>query len=234
MRTRRELTELIASLPVPEARRELIRLELEDHVVERIAELEAGGASAGDAERTAVESLGDPDVLRARLVEAQLAHAIPKGEAAVLGARTGILAGLTALAASIAMPAQTYEQWLEPHPIYYVAVAVTLFLAFPIRVVRPFLAAHRHAIRAAREGNGAAVKRLQDPMASFAAGLITGVSLPFFVLLIGACLHIPLEGIDGPLLRTIHGAFVVNVPMMTVVTIVALQTQVASRARKTA
>lgn len=228
MRTRRDLAEFVASLPIAPERRETIGLELEDHVVERAAELESGGMPASDAERAAVESLGSPDVLRAQLVQAHLAYAISKGEAAFLGARTGVLTALVSLAASFANPGETYEQWLQPHPMYYVSVGVAFFLFFPVRVVRPFFALHRHAIRAAREGNTRAVKRLQEPMANFGAGLITGVSMPFFVWLIAAGLHVPMYGAEGHLLRTLPGTFVVNLPALAVVSIVALQTNVWS------
>lgn len=70
IRNRSELHAFVNELRVPASRREVILAELEDHAFQEIAEAEAAGLSALDAERLAFVSLGPPEALRARFERA--------------------------------------------------------------------------------------------------------------------------------------------------------------------
>ena len=231
MRTRRELAEFVASLPIPKERREVVQLELEDHVFEGIAELEASGVPSADAERRSVESLGAPAELGAQLVAAQLAWSISTRRAVALGTRTGLLVAAITLVAGYfddnpgwAHPmALTDVDWLAPSPLYYVVTALALIAALPRSVIRPFLAVQRHAVIAHRAGNAEAVKRLQEPAASFLAALMTAGSSPFLLWIVGTGVGIPFGALEGPILRTITAAFVINVSTIAVASIAVLQ-----------
>lgn len=206
-------------------------MELEDHVFEGIAELEASGVPSADAERRSIESLGDPTELRTELVEAQLAYSISTRRAVVLGTRTGLLVATITLIAGYfdGNPgwqhpfALTQVDWMEPSPLYYVVTVLALLATLPRSVIRPFLAAQRHAVSAQRAGNVEAVKRLQEPAASFLGALMTAGSSPFLLWILASGAGQSFGALEGPILRTIAAAFVVNVSMIAVASIAVLQ-----------
>jgi hypothetical protein len=206
MRTRRELVEFVASLPLSEERREVVQMELEDHLFEGIAELEASGVPTADAERRSVESLGDPAELRTQLIEAQLAVSITPPQAAMLGARAGLLFAAVSLFAG-------YLD-VDPPPLCYLVFVVAMLLAWPRNVIRPFLAARRRAIAARLAGNPDAEKRLQEPAANFLGALLATASSLFFSWLVAIGIGFRLGPMEGPLVRTVLAAFLVT--MMTV------------------
>lgn len=220
MKTRRDLAAFVATLPIPPERREIVRMELEDHVFECIAELEASGVAAPEAERRSVESLGDESRLREELIDAQLAYSVSSRRAVFLGVRAGLFVGAVATIAAYldgnpwwAYPTIVrHAAWFDPSPLFYVATALALLAAWPREVIRPFLAAGRHAYVARRAGNTAAARRLLEPTSNFFAGLITAASAPFFFWIAATAVGLPLGlTIEGTLLRTILASVVVNI-----------------------
>lgn len=231
MRTRRDLAVFVASLPLPKERREIVQMELEDHVFESIAELEASGVERADAERRSVEALGEPEVLGAQLVEAQLAYAITPRRAIFLGVRTGLFVAAVALVVGYfdgnphwRIPDLVrYVKWMEPSPLFYVVSALALLAAWPRSVIRPFLSAQRHAIAARRAGNVTAVRRLQEPISNFFGALITSASAPFLFWILAVGIGLPIGHIEGLLLRSLLASFVVNVVAVAISSILLLQ-----------
>src|SRR5262245_42163951 len=90
MRTRSELLRFVDALPISQERREVLRMELEDHVFEAMAELEAAGTPRPDAEQRAVEALGSPEEMRQRLLGTELAFSLTPMRAFLLGMRAGV------------------------------------------------------------------------------------------------------------------------------------------------
>lgn len=240
MRTRRELADFVATLPVPKDRRDIVQMELDDHVFESIAELEASGVPTGEAERRSVEALGDPAALRERLIDAQLAWSVAPREGLLLGIRTGAFVAAVALGAGWIdgnpFPGHpfmvTHVDWMKPSALYYVIAALSLLAAWPSRVNRPFLAAQRHARAARRAGNVDAVRRLQEPISQFLAGLLCTASAPFFFWIFAVGIGIPLGTLEGPLLRTILATFVVNMTVCAIAAVALLQASPEKTRRK--
>ncbi len=91
--SRAELARVVESLPIPRERKEVVLLELEDHVYCEMAEAEARGATPKEAEAIAVASLGEVEALAARLVEANRPFRMSRSDAASLGLRLGLSFG---------------------------------------------------------------------------------------------------------------------------------------------
>lgn len=128
VRNRRDLQAFVLALPVAADRREVVRLELEDHVFESMAELEAGGFAPADAERRAVEALGSTDELRARLLATEQGFAFGLREALVRGGVSGVFCSALAIVASgISHPALCFLS-------ISFAVMWVVLLAFPRRM----------------------------------------------------------------------------------------------------
>ena len=93
MKSRQDLIALVRALPVTEERREVVLLELEDHVFEEMAELEAAGCSREDAERRAFASLGPEAVLRKGLAGVNRAFSFGWWDATLAGVKLGVWFG---------------------------------------------------------------------------------------------------------------------------------------------
>lgn len=218
MRTRHELSEFIESLPIPRGRREIVRMELEDHVFETMAELEAFGVESAEAERRAIEALGRPEDVRARLVRAEAAFSISPAQARWLGARTGLaITGAALLAGAF----DRSPPWDAPTGGYFLVVGVALLAAFPWRAVRPFLAAHERAVAAGRAGDEQVAVRLHEPLALFFAAFVITASGPLFAWILASAMGVPLGAAEGLLLRTVFAAFMVSLPATAIASMAA-------------
>lgn len=91
MRSRAELHAFVENLRVPASRREVILAELEDHAFGEIAEAEAAGIAAAEAERMAFVSLGPLDRLRERFERSDGAFGLLPGSAAHAGTRLALV-----------------------------------------------------------------------------------------------------------------------------------------------
>lgn len=111
MRTREDLIAFVRSLPIPEERRQVVLLELEDHLFGEMAELEASGVPVEQAGALALASLGTEGELRRRLVHANACFQ-PLGpvEAVFLGSRIGGSFAI-ALVATTTLTALAQQAW---------------------------------------------------------------------------------------------------------------------------
>lgn len=89
MKSRQELIALVRALPLPDERREVVLLELEDHVFEEMAELESRGHSREDAERLAVAALGPGAVFGKALAGVNRAFSFGWWDATRAGVKLG-------------------------------------------------------------------------------------------------------------------------------------------------
>ena len=161
MRTRADLARFVESLPIPAERREVVLLELEDHVFGEMAEREAAGATPAEAERAALASLGLVD-LRAKLVRANADFApFGRHEAGWTGIRIGLSFALAIYLMAVATDvAEIFwwrlgvgngnAQWFMP--LVYALLTVPLVAHYLL--LRPWRLARR-------------VQRLEDPVAFF-------------------------------------------------------------------
>lgn len=103
MRTRADLVRFVELLPITRERREVVLLELEDHLFAEMAERESAGATREDAEAAAVARLGLADLRRA-LVQSNAGFA-PTGvlESTWMGLRAGASFASTLIAISLAV-----------------------------------------------------------------------------------------------------------------------------------
>ena len=204
-------------------------MEVEDHVFERMAELEASGTPPEEAERLAVQALGSAEELGSELLRTQRAFSISPRLAVWLGIRTGLCVAAVSLAGAVF---DATPMWDDVSPLYYVAIAGVLLAAFPARVIRPFLAAHAYAVAATRAKDPAAVTRLQEPAARFFGALMMTASAPFLLWILACGARLPLGLLEGPMVRSIHGAFVVNIVMLVPICLAVLQASPQEARRK--
>jgi hypothetical protein len=85
LKSKAELRQFLATLQVPESRKVLLEDELLDHLECRIEAELAAGETPADAERNAIEALGDPEALRRSLERVEPAFELHLRTAATRG-----------------------------------------------------------------------------------------------------------------------------------------------------
>lgn len=88
-RSRGELQAFVSGLAIPESRKEVVLLELEDHVFSDMAESEALGLTRDEAEARAFAALGEPSALATSLVAVDASFHLSLGDALASGLRLG-------------------------------------------------------------------------------------------------------------------------------------------------
>ena len=192
MRTREELRAFIAALPIPDERRAVVLLELEDHVFERMAELEAAGLAAREAECMAVASLGDLDGLAA----VQRAFAPGVRVAWWLGVRVGAAVSVSSVAFLVlTQPGPMVE---PPGLPFFAMLAVVLVLAWPWRV-----ATRLEDFDRVRDGE--VMSRGDLAGVHFLGGALLAAAAPLFLWAASVAARIPLGRFEGALFLATFG-----------------------------
>ena len=182
MRSREDLVAFVARLSVPEERRAVVLLELENHVFEQMAELEASGVDPAAAEAHAVRSLGDPDALARSLTVAERAFTVTPARAIWLGLRSGALVAGAALAGCAIAPGNPID---APGLALHGLPLLVLFAAIPWREARTMLASHARGVERHRAGDLAGFRRHTAALGNFWFSMSFLLWVPWALLVAG-------------------------------------------------